>query len=350
MNASGNHYEWQLFNGQQWLQIKNDHIIECNYCQPGAKGITIDTHMGSLYIDFDSMTLRGPFANLAVRRLSNLSHNQREVMGWYYRDNSYWCEYGVQGSSYRTSSISSQDFEQQYNANPTGSFQFTVGRYSYIVNFPVMMQTNLSTLKQRKVRRRPKFNSTVYVNNSLNTFEPSTSTINPFPFATPSLNPSTAVTWQFMGDEGIWRDYQKPNSSLDSMDIEREYQRNPQGQIALTAGHFTYTLYFNGMYQINNTYKTRRAVQRICADENSSSTQCQVRWQFKDIDGYWKDFVKGKGSGNCTMSSQDLELHFQQNRTGAVTYSTRTFNYQLDFSAMTQTNLATGTRRPVRRV
>lgn len=50
----------------------------------------------SLDIDFDSMTLRGPFANLAVRRLSNLSHNQREVMGWYYRDNSYWCEYGVQ--------------------------------------------------------------------------------------------------------------------------------------------------------------------------------------------------------------------------------------------------------------
>lgn len=50
----------------------------------------------SLYIDFDTMTLTTPFAGLAVQRLSSLSHNQREDMGWYYRDNSYWCEYGVQ--------------------------------------------------------------------------------------------------------------------------------------------------------------------------------------------------------------------------------------------------------------
>lgn len=50
----------------------------------------------SLYIDFDAMTLRGPSADLAVRRLSSLSYNQIEDVGWYYKDNSYWCEYGVQ--------------------------------------------------------------------------------------------------------------------------------------------------------------------------------------------------------------------------------------------------------------
>ncbi|XP_034168921.2 uncharacterized protein si:ch211-244b2.3 isoform X1 [Pangasianodon hypophthalmus] len=349
MNVSGNHYEWQLFDGQQWLQISNDYIIECNYCQPGAKGITIDTHMGSLYIDYDAMTISGPFAGLAVRRLSSVSHNQREDVGWYYRDNSYWCEYGVQGSSYSTSSISSQDLEQQYNSNPTGSFEFTAGNYSYSVNFPGMMQTNLSTYKQRKVRRRPKFNSIVYVN-SLNTYEPSTSTINPFPSATPSVNPFTGVIWQFMGDEGIWTDYQKPDSSLDSMDIERHYQSNPQGQLAFTARHYSYTLYFNGMYQINMTYKTRRAIRRICANGNSSSTLCQVRWQFKDMDGRWKDFVKGKGSGKCTVSSQEIEMHYQQDRAGTIRYSSAKFNYQLDFSAMTQTNLSTGMRRLVRRV
>lgn len=43
---TGKHYEWQLSDGQQWLMINNDHIIECNYCQPGAKGITIDTDHG----------------------------------------------------------------------------------------------------------------------------------------------------------------------------------------------------------------------------------------------------------------------------------------------------------------
>lgn len=193
----GKYYLWELFNGQQWQEIKNDHIIECNYCQPGAKGITINTHTGwsfysfyfciiqsgvfnwhlankvffhfrPLYIDFDAMTLTAPFAGFAVRRISFLSHNQEEVMGWYYRDNSYWCEYGVQvqdvsahrslfitkntvsvksldisglctlptqGSSHRTSSISCQDLERQYSSNPTGSFQFTAGNYSYIVDF-----------------------------------------------------------------------------------------------------------------------------------------------------------------------------------------------------------------------
>lgn len=49
-----------------------------------------------LYIDFDAMTLSGPFVDLAVRRLSSMSHNQREDVGWYYRDNSYWFEYGVE--------------------------------------------------------------------------------------------------------------------------------------------------------------------------------------------------------------------------------------------------------------
>ncbi|KAF4079556.1 hypothetical protein AMELA_G00179440 [Ameiurus melas] len=347
MNASGKHYEWQLCYGQQWFPIANDHIIECNYCQPGARGITIDTHMGSLYINFDDMTLRGTFADLAVRRLSSLSHNQIEDVGWYYKDNSYWCEYGVQESSYRMSMISSRDLEQQYNSNPSGCFQFKAGKYSYIVNFSDMMQMNLSTRKQRKVRRRPKFTS---VTNSLNTFEPSTSAMNPFLSATPPVNPSTAVTWQFMGDEGIWTEYQKPHSSLNSMDIERQYQSNPQSQLLFTAGYYTYTICFNGMYQINNTVWTKRAIRRISANENISSTLCQARWQFKDMTGYWADFIKGEGRGECTVSSQDIEMQYQQNRAGVMRYSTGHFNYHLNFSEMIQTNLSTGTRRPVRRV
>lgn len=35
-------------------------------------------------------------------------------------------------------------------------------------------------------------------------------------------------------------------SSLDSMDIERQYQSNPQGQVNFTAGRYGYILYFNG--------------------------------------------------------------------------------------------------------
>ncbi|KAM9467585.1 uncharacterized protein Hap1MRO34_014291 isoform 3-T3 [Clarias gariepinus] len=345
-NAPGKHYEWQLSDGQQWLMINNDHIIECNYCQPGAKGITIDTDHGSLRIDFDDMTISGPFANLAVRRLSFMPENQTEDIGWYYRDNSHWCEYGG-------SSLSSQDIEQRYNGNPTGFFQFTFGSYTYKLDFSGMTQTNLSTYKQRKMRRRPKFNSIVYVNHSLNTSQQSTSTINQFPSATASANPSTRVTWEFMGDEGVWTEYQKPDSSLDSIDIERQYLRNPQGQLAFRAGRYSYCLYFNAgadMYQINNTYKTKRAIRRIEANESNSSSLCQACWQFKDMDGHWKDFVKGSGRGRCTISSQEIEALYQQNTSGVVPYSSGRFNYQLDLTAMTQTNLSTGTKRQVRRV
>ncbi|XP_046728528.1 zinc finger CCCH-type antiviral protein 1 isoform X1 [Silurus meridionalis] len=350
LSLRAKHYEWNLFDGKRWLEINNDFIIECNYCQPGTKGITIDTHLGSLYIDFDAMTLIGPYANLAVRRLSTMSHDQREDMGWFYRDNGFWCEYGEQGSSCSTSSVSSQDLELQYNYNPKGSYQFTAGKTLYILNFSDMMQTNLSTHKQRKVRRRPKFISTVYINNSLNTLEPSTSSINTFPSATQTVNPPTAVTWQFMDEEGIWKDYQKPNSSLDSMDIERQYQSSPHGQLDFSAGWYSYTLSFDGMYQINKTYKTTRAVRRIVANESKSSTLCQVIWQFKDMDSCWKDFIKGTGRGKCTISSQQIEMQYQQNRAGTIRFSSDKFNYQINFSDMTQTNLSTLTRRAVRRV
>ncbi|XP_060745201.1 zinc finger CCCH-type antiviral protein 1-like [Tachysurus vachellii] len=371
MNTSGKPYEWQLFDGQQWLQIQNDIIIECNYCQPGTKGITIDTDKGPLYIDYDAMTINAllstTFDGLAVRRLLSLSHNQREDVGWYYKDNNSWCEYGLQGSSNSTSSINSRDIEQHYNSNPTSILGFITGKYKYNLNFSAMMETNLSTGKQRKVRRRPKFNSVIYVNNRCSTYncdkntrfnknmnflmnstvlclyfvyslniDPFTSTLNPSPSATHSANASTEAYGfyrQFTGDEG----YQKPSSSLESSVIEREYQRNPQGQLAFRAGRYNYSLNFNSVYPINLTYER-------------SSTLCQARWQFKDMNGHWNDFVKGTGRGKCNVSIQEIEMQYQQNTAGILIYSSDQFRYKLDFSEMTQTNLSTGKRRPVRRV
>lgn len=53
------------------------------------------------YIDFDEMTVDGPLVNFSVRRNTLLSYNQKEVMGWYYKDNHRWCEYGSQVSGTR---------------------------------------------------------------------------------------------------------------------------------------------------------------------------------------------------------------------------------------------------------
>ncbi|XP_067283293.1 zinc finger CCCH-type antiviral protein 1 isoform X2 [Pseudorasbora parva] len=342
--ATGNHFEWQLFDGQQWTSITNDFVIETHYCQPGANGITINLNMGTLNIDFDEMTVDGP-CYINIRRNTLLSPNQKQEVGWYYKDNHRWCEYGAQGFGGRTSSIGSNFIEQQYNSNPSGSVQFTAGNMTYKVDFNGMIQTNLSTHMSRKVRRRPKFNAIVTCNNSYQ---------NSLPVLTsPSANPTNSSSqhiWEFMGDEGIWTEYQKPVCSLDSTEIERLYQLNPQCQVSFTVGRFSYTLYFGGMYQVNNKYGTKRAVRRTGGIQQINSALSQARWQFKDMDGKWKDYNKGGSRGHCSVSSQDIEAQYQQDSTGTMSFRTGRFTYELDFSDMTQTNQSTTTRRPVRRL
>ncbi|XP_016342676.1 zinc finger CCCH-type antiviral protein 1-like [Sinocyclocheilus anshuiensis] len=301
--ASGNHFEWQLFNGQQWGYILNDFVIEAHYCQPGANGITINLSIGPAYIDFDEMTVDGPLVNLSVRRNMLLSPpNQKELIGWYYKDNHQWCEYGSQGSGGRSSSIRSDFIEQQYNRNPRGSVQFTVGSTTYKLDFTAMTQTNLSTYMLRKVRRRTKFNEVVTDNSSNQNSLPT--------LASPSANPSNSSShyiWEFMGDEGIWTEYQKPVSSS------------------------VYT-------QPTNTVKT------------SPRISSQARWQFKDMDGQWKDYIKGGSWGCCSVSCQDIEAQYQQDSTGIMRFRADIFSYELDFSDMTQTNLSTNATRSVRRL
>ncbi|KAF0029778.1 hypothetical protein F2P81_018883 [Scophthalmus maximus] len=237
--VSGKHYEWQLSDGRQWLTIDNDHVIETHYCQPGAKGITIDTDIqGQVFIDFDKLQTRT--STLSVQRLSVVPQGQTEDVGWYFRDDQLWREYGSQGSSMLASSVSSGDVERQFALNPQGTFRFTVGSTGYRLDFSAMTQTNCITGLCRNIRRRPKF--------------------------TP----------------------------------------------------------------------------------NSGSSGATPRWQFQDICGIWKDY--SKANHRCSVSSRDIELLYTQNQSGKMSFTTKNFSYELDFSAMTQRNLSTNTSRPVRRL
>ncbi|KAL0963032.1 hypothetical protein UPYG_G00348730 [Umbra pygmaea] len=343
-SARGSHYEWQLKDRGRWLRIDNDHVIETHYCQPGAKGINIYTsNIGQVCIDFDQIEAKK--SSTAVRRLTFLIPGQSEDIGWYFKDNQAWREYGSLGQDQVSATVSSTDVEQRYNLTPQGAFQFTVGSSSYTLDFTAMTQTNLATRVQRNVRRRPKFNSILSGNGSVSL---TSSTIS----ATASALPSAGYFWEFMGEEGVWMEYQAPICSLDSAAIERHYQQNPQGQIQFKAGRHTYTLNFAGMCQTNNRFGTKRTIRRTpCGTQQMSSVVVgsQWRWQFQDIDGLWKDF-KTSGRRVCSVSSQDIEAQYQQNTNGTMTFSTRSFNYQLDFSAMTQRNLSTQVTRCVRRL
>ncbi|XP_070785319.1 protein mono-ADP-ribosyltransferase PARP12 isoform X2 [Enoplosus armatus] len=337
-SVSEKHFEWQLSVGHQWLRIDNDHVIETHYCQPGAKGITINTSHGSVYIDFDKLQTLN--AALKVQRQSLLPQGQAEDIGWYFRDDQLWREYGSQSSGMLTSSISSGDVERQFTVNPRGIFSFIVGSTGYTLNFSAMTQTNITTGLCRNVRRRPKFTS-----NTGSFYSTSAA-----PTASSSQLTDGGYKWEFMAEEGEWTEYQAYVCSYDSAAIERQYQLNPQGQLRFKIRRFSYTLDFSRMCQVNDKIGTKRAVRRT-ADNGSqqhSSGGTQPRWQFLDIDGTWKDY--SKGCRLCSVSSQDIELQYQQNPSGTMTFTTKRFKYELNFSAMTQVNLSTTTTRSVQRL
>nr|XP_012773806.2 uncharacterized protein LOC101468779 isoform X1 [Maylandia zebra] len=334
--VNGKYYEWQLSVGHQWLKIENDHVIETHYCQPGAKGISINTSHEVVFIDFDTLQANNP--GIKVQRLSFLPRGQAEDIGWYFRDDQLWCEYGTQGSNTMSSSVSSRQVEQQFTTNPQGTFRFTVGRTPYLIDFSTMTQRNLITGLQRKLRRRPKLSSNTGA----------VGLTSDLPAASSLQTGSVGYRWEFMGVREQWTEYQAHICSFDSAAIERQYQLNKQGTLNFKINRYSYTLDFSGMYQVNNNLGTRRSVRRtpIYGVQQNISSGPQAQWQFLDMDGSWKDYSKGI----CSTSSQEIEFQYKLNQSGTMTFSTRNFSYELSFSAMTQRNLSTGTTRTVRRL
>ncbi|XP_063093782.1 protein mono-ADP-ribosyltransferase PARP11 isoform X7 [Cavia porcellus] len=52
-------------------------------------------------------------------------------------------------------SVSNEDIEKSFKTNPYGSVSFTTSKFSYKIDFAEMKQTNLTTGKQRLIKRAP---------------------------------------------------------------------------------------------------------------------------------------------------------------------------------------------------
>lgn len=345
MSVQVKQYEWQLWDGSQWLPIDHDDVIETHYCQAGAKGMTIFTEEGKVYIDFD--TLQTQNAQSRVQRLSFLAPGEAESVGWYFRDDDLWREYGSQSSSSQSSAVSSKDVELQYTTNPQGSFTFAVGAMNYTLDFSAMTQRNCSTGLRRNVRRRPKFSHGPQSPQfpSLRLSIPQLPSLNVAP---PPLPTGNAYKWEFLGEEGQWMEYQAHICSFDSATIETQYQANPQGQLHFRTKKFSYTLDFPNMCQTNDRIGTKRPVRRTADDGSQNILGGQPRWQFQDNGGVWKDF--SNGNSRCSITNRDIEQHYQQNPSGTLKFTTNRFSYELNFSAMNQMNLSTTTVRPIQRL
>ncbi|MGH0116516.1 UNVERIFIED_CONTAM: hypothetical protein FKN15_009649 [Acipenser sinensis] len=360
-SAQVKHYQWMLHDGSQWLNLNHDSVIETHFCQPGAQGIALFTpDYGRIFLDFDKMEIQG--GQMTPYRQTSLSQDETEEYLWYFFENRHWHEYGSQGSSKTKASVTSRDIEQQYQINQQGSCTFTVGNMAYSLNFSAMTQSNPRTGMQRRVRRRPKYNSVIQKTNSLASLLQDLSLSSTMP-------PAGGFTWQFRGDEGVWREYKAINAngvacSVSSDDIEQSYQQNPQGQLQFTAGHFSYTLDFSGMSQFNSSNRTKRDVRRIPSENQQKSSSLQGMalssatppagsyvWQFRGEEGVWTEYKTNTLNGGiCSISSEDIEMNYQQNPLGTMNFTAGKFSYILDFSAMTQKNLRTTKTRQVRRL
>ncbi|XP_038637240.1 uncharacterized protein si:ch211-244b2.3 isoform X1 [Scyliorhinus canicula] len=338
-------FQWQVHNGNQWLDVAHDEIIEAQYTLPTAEGIHLHTAQhGTMYLDFDKMAIVGN--SFKLQRMTFPQAQQMNEYCWYFLDDNFWREYGVHGTGHKTATVNSSDIEYQFQMAPQNIYRFQVGNSSYTINFPAMIQTNVQTGMKRKVRRRSQFT-------------PATQNAKRVSDAMVHLTqspPLTCCTWQFRGDDDHWLDYRRQGGgravcSLNSQDIEQSYQLNPQGSVQFTAGHFKYTLDFSAMTQTNLLIGTKRAVRRLVTPSlwgASGRVIDKGMWEFMDDDGLWKEY--SQPGVRKSVPSQDIERNYQMNPQGSMTLTAGPFVYNLDFSAMTQTNLTTRKVRQVRRL
>ncbi|KAJ8007185.1 hypothetical protein DPEC_G00114910 [Dallia pectoralis] len=243
-------YKWQLNNGEDWLDIANDHILEAQFSQPNTKGIKLyNTPHGELYVDYKSMSVRGK-SNLRVRRLDG----QQTEWVWYYLADSGWTKYGEKDSKGNPGPVQSSEIESKFLSNPNGSLTFNISSNTFEIKFRKMIQ--VSSNRTRRVVRRPTYQP------------PQSETLTgqvTSAFQSMSMSPacqSGSPEWKYAGDSRGWYSYTRGSCSVSSSEIENRYQRNPTGKMHFTVRGQTMQLDFSAMTQTNLKTGTRRKVRR----------------------------------------------------------------------------------------
>ena len=137
------------------------------------------------------------------------------------------------------SSEDSLKLSQAYAASPHQSFQITIQRHKYRIDFAQMLQTNIGTNKQRRVYRK-------------------------------SLG---VVIWYYKDDEGKWAPYTSDRSDL----LEVMYEtRNMQ---PLQIGQWAYSFDFDNMLQTNTSTNNRRSIRRYVSQSSGNANERSVSRQ-----------------------------------------------------------------------
>ncbi|OCT86234.1 poly(ADP-ribose) polymerase family member 11 S homeolog isoform X1 [Xenopus laevis] len=82
--------------------------------------------------------------------------------------------------------------------------------------------------------------------------------------------------------------------------------------------------------------------------EDMDISDTQWGWFYLAECGKWHMFETST-STHCSVSSDQIEQLYKTNPHGTLHFTTAKFNYSLNFTEMTQTNLCTGKKRPLKR-
>lgn len=243
--TNGRIYQWQLYDGNSWMDIENDHVIEAQYSLPENKGMKLyNLPIGSVCIDFERM--RVIKKSLKVRRLDD----GNTEWAWYVILSSKWTKYGEQGSTQNPCRVNSQDIEQAFLQNPKRSFTFDLRGETLEIDFKTMQQISKKAERKRRVARRPLLHL-----NPRNPLRPQVTSV------LQSLHLGTRAVWEFECNTGRWCKFKhrrgtSTECSVDSQDIELAYQQNPTGRMSFQVSGQNYMLDFAAMKQINATRGT----------------------------------------------------------------------------------------------
>ncbi|MBN3317404.1 PAR11 polymerase, partial [Atractosteus spatula] len=92
---------------------------------------------------------RGPEDD--VPDLEDMDTSDSQWCWFYLADCGVWHMFEVDSSS--TCNMTSEDIEKHYRSNQQGVLEFSTAKYTYLLDFSVMKQTNTKTGKQRPIKR-----------------------------------------------------------------------------------------------------------------------------------------------------------------------------------------------------
>ncbi|XP_020509303.2 uncharacterized protein si:ch211-244b2.4 isoform X1 [Labrus bergylta] len=329
--TDGRFYQWQLNTGNNWLDIENDHIIEAQYSLPHTKSIKLyNTQYGAVSIDFKRLKVYGK--NLRVRRLDD--GNTEWI--WFCTLRRKWKKYGDKDSKGNPGPVKSSDVENKFQSNPTGSYTFNIGAETFEIKFKDMRQVGQNG--KRKVTRRPLYRQKQVA------------------AAAAARNKCTGLHAQAnykQKKEKTARGSNGPTGPDNTSMSSPEKTKDQRILRECSCGWSKVTTYLG--------LRVHQGKAKCVGNNQQVSTLASVlqniplsnpQWQFEGKNGAWYIFKhRQRGtSTECSVSSDDIERKYQQDPTGTMRFNVNTQSYELNFQAMTQTNLQNRSSRTIRRV